>query len=271
MTGKDGTMPNAQDLKWWGPQDFKLGQTHTWRLGSLYVRITRNLSEWQLEYHRPHHQSEFIQDWEVLDVDTAFSQPCVLQRFLFAHTHNNLSLYPRLADRSIIVKPINPIFIPAGHQGTLFVSTPLWLAGLLEDSHTPLFDLPINRPKDSWFGPDTLRGELCYATPVEGRTDLNQLIPRAFRAITPVHFHNASNTVMKMDRMNIPVTALPLFYDAETGRIWTSQIDVILDAADKPPRIRIDNNTPPQAGQVTYIQPPRQAENSLLTMFDSFF
>lgn len=264
-------MPNVQDLKWWGQQDFKLGQTRAWRLGSLYVRITRTQNEWQLEYHRPHHQSEFIQDWETLDIETAFSQPCTLQRFLFANTHNNLSLYPRLADRSVIVKPINPIFIPAGHQGMLYVSTPLWMAGLLGDSNDVLFDLPINRPKDSWFGPDTLRGELCYATPVEGRTDLNQLIPRAFRAVTPVLFHNTSDSVVKLDRMNLPVPALPLFYHAETGRIWTSQIDVIHEDSSKPPRIRMENRTPPQAGQVTYIQPPRQAGSSLLTMFDSFF
>jgi hypothetical protein len=264
-------MPNVQELKWWGPQDFKLGQTRAWRLGSLSVRITRTQNEWQLEYHRPHHQSEFIQDWEPLDVDMAFSQPNTLQRYLFPYTHNNLALYPRLADRSVIVKPINPIFIPAGHQATLFVSTPLWLAGFLSDNHQPLFDLPINRPKDSWFGPDTLRGELCYATPVEGRTDLNLLIPRAFRAITPVHFHNTSNSVVQLDRMNLPVPALPLFYHSETGRIWTSQIDVTHEADNKPPRIRMENRTPPQAGQVTFIQPPRQAESSLLTMFDSFF
>ncbi|PPJ79620.1 hypothetical protein CV021_00470, partial [Staphylococcus aureus] len=56
-----------------------LGQSRAWRLGSLYVRISRNINEWQLEYHRPRHQNENMQDWEILDIDTAFSEPTVLE------------------------------------------------------------------------------------------------------------------------------------------------------------------------------------------------
>lgn len=264
-------MTQAKDLKWWGELEFEIGQARVWRFGSLYVRITRSLHEWQLEYHRPHHQSEFIQDWEVLDEQASFSKPIVLQRFLFAQTTRHITLLPRLADRSVIIKPINPIFIPPGHHGTLFVSTPLWLSGYVKDRPEPLFDIPINRPKDSWFGPDTLRGELCYATPVEGRTHLEHLIPRAFRAVTPVYFDNVSDGMMKLDRMNLPVPALPLFHQAETGRIWTSQLEVLQDDEHRPPRIRLDHKTPSQAGEVSFIQPPRQAESSLFTMFDTFF
>lgn len=264
-------MIHPNDLKWWGPLNFEVGQARVWRLGSLNVRIRRAMNEWQLEYHRPHHQSEHMQDWEVLDADTAFKQPTVLERYLFAKTTAELSLYPRLANRSVIVKPINPIFIPAGQQGTMFVSTPLWLAGFVGDSREPIFDMAINRPKDSWFGPSTLRGELCYATPVEGRTDLNQLIPRAFRAVTPVHFHNTSNALMQLDRMNLPVGALPLFHDPKSGRMWTSQIEVLQETPNRPPRIRIENRTPPQAGKVSFIQPPRVGENGLFHMFDTFF
>jgi hypothetical protein len=41
-------------------------------------------------------------------------------------------------------------------------------------------------PKDTWFGKDHRTGEICYATSVDGRTDLNLLKPRAFRAVTPL-------------------------------------------------------------------------------------
>ncbi len=41
---------------------------------------------------------------------------------------------PRLADRSVVIKPIDPIYIPAGQRGTLYISTPLWIAGLVEVS-----------------------------------------------------------------------------------------------------------------------------------------
>lgn len=92
-----------------------------------------------------------------------------------------------------------------------FILVPLWIAGLVESQHEPLFEIPVIQPKDTWFGPNAQQGEICYATSVDGRTDLNLLTPRAFRAVTPIDFHNTSNHQLRFDRMNVPVTALPLF------------------------------------------------------------
>src|SRR5690606_3594552 len=89
--------------------------------------------------------------------------------------------------------PIYPIYIPAGQRGTLYISTPLWIAGFVEGQREPIFDLPVILPKDTWFGPNHRSGEICYATAVDGRTELKQLHPRAFRAVTPIEFHNTSN------------------------------------------------------------------------------
>jgi len=119
--------------------------------------------------------------------------------------------------------------------------------------------------------PNAQQGEICYATSVDGRTDLNLLTPRAFRAVTPIDFHNTSNHQLRFDRMNVPVTALPLFYSESTGRLWTSQIKVYYEGSDRPARIRIENRTPPLAGEVTYVHPPRSPGGALFNMFDSFF
>ena len=134
-----------------------------------------------------------------------------------------------------------------------------------------MFDLPVIRPKDTWFGPDKRTGELCYATAVDGRTELEQLQPRAFRAVTPIIFHNSSHELLRFDRMNVPVPALPLFYSESTHRLWTSHIKVIHESLDRSPRIRIENRTPPRAGEVTYMHAPRYPESALFHMFDSFF
>lgn len=89
-------------------------------------------------------------------------------------------------------------------------------------------------PKDTWFGPNHRSGEICYATAVDGRTELQQLRPRAFRAVTPIEFHNTSQQQLRFDRMNVPVPALPLFYSASTERLWTSQIKVLHEGLDRP-------------------------------------
>ncbi len=61
------------------------------------------------------------------------------------------------------------------------------------------------------------------------------------------------------------------FYSESTGRLWTSQIKVYYEGSDRPARIRIENRTPPLAGEVTYVHPPRSPGGALFNMFDSFF
>ncbi|AOA59144.1 hypothetical protein [Acinetobacter larvae] len=258
--------------RWWGEQEFELYQTKTWQFGSLLFRLTRGLQEWRLEYHRPAIQHDYQQQWhQIKENDLAFPKPVHVERYMFKETHREFQLMPRLADRSVVIKPADPIYIPAGQRGTLYISTPLWISGFVHGQKEPLFDLPVILPKDTWFGPDKRNGEMCYATTIDGRTDLNQLRTRAFRAVTPIHFQNTSIHQLRFDKMNVPVTALPLFYSESTGRLWTSQIKVFHESSERQPRIRIENRTPPLAGEVIYVHPPRNPGGALFNMFDSFF
>jgi hypothetical protein len=268
----DYTVPSIPEIKWWGEKEFELNKARAWQFGSLLFRVTRGLQEWRLEYYRPQLQYDYEQQWHGIDdPEFAFPSPLNIERYMFKTTHNKLQLMPRLADRSVVIKPVDPIYIPAGQRGTLYISTPLWLAGIVKGQKEPIFDIPIILPKDTWFGPNHRTGEICYATSVDGRTELQQLTRRAFRAVTSIEFHNTSHQQLRFDRMNVPVTALPLFYSESTGRLWTSQIKVIHEGSDRPPRIRIENRTPPLAGEVTYLHPPRESANVLFNMFDSFF
>ncbi|MCO8108953.1 hypothetical protein NI393_10655 [Acinetobacter indicus] len=260
------------DLKWWGEHEFELHQPKAWQFGSLLFRLTRGMQEWRLEYHRPQVQYDYEQQWHrINDPNFSFPKPVKIERYMYKSTTNKLQLMPRLADRSVVIKPVDPIYIPAGQRGTLYISTPLWIAGFVDGQREPIFDLPVILPKDTWFGPNHRYGEICYATAVDGRTELHQLRPRAFRAITPIEFHNISNQQLRFDRMNVPVPALPLFFSESTGRLWTSQIKVLHEGSDRPPRVRIENRTPPHAGEVIYVHPPRETAGALFNMFDSFF
>ncbi|WP_180005043.1 MULTISPECIES: hypothetical protein [unclassified Acinetobacter] len=268
----DLTEKESPKRKWWGEYQFELNHPRSWQFGSLLFRVTRGMQEWRMEYHRPTFQFDYEQQWHpIQDPEFGFPQPIKMERYMFRQTHDKIQIMPRLADRSVVIKPVDPIYIPAGQRGTLYISTPLWIAGFVEGLREPLFDIPVILPKDTWFGPNHRMGEICYATAVDGRTELKQLKPRAFRAVTPIEFHNVSNQQIRFDRMNVPVPALPLFYSESTGRLWTSQIRVVHEGHDKPPRVKIENRTPPQAGDVTYLHPPRESANVLFNMFDSFF
>lgn len=268
LQDQDSPLP---DIQWWGEKQFELHETKVWQLSSMILSLYRGAQEWRLQYHRAPVPNLHEQTWQSLPPETVLPQPIQVQRFMFKKTSDQFYLFPRLADRSVVIKPVHPILIPAGQRGTLYISTPLWVAGFEHSQKESLFDLPANMPKDTWFGPDRLTGEMCYATPVDGSTELNLLPPRAFRAVTPVHFHNTTYELLRLERMNIPVTALPLFHSPSTGRLWTSQIKVLHDNPERPPKIRIESRTPPQAGEVIALQPPRAPASALFNMFDSFF
>ncbi|TXJ08400.1 MAG: hypothetical protein E6Q25_05735 [Acinetobacter sp.] len=269
---QDSIEHSKAPLKWWGELHFSLNQAYSWQFGSLYFRLIRNAKEWRIEYHRPLHQHEGQQDWKILDNAMAFPQPSKFERYMFNQTGEQFFLMPRLADRSVVIKPVQPIYIPAGQRTSLFISTPLWICGFIDNQRTPLFDFPVIQPKDTWFGIDRMMGQVCYATPVDGRTELNLLRPRAFRAITPIHFYNDSHQQMRLERINVPVPSLPLFHSEDTGRLWTSEINVFQETLGRPPRIRIETRTPPMAGQVTFVQPARIESAGFITnMFESLF
>lgn len=256
---------------WWGKYHFDLNQSKAWQYGSLTLRLTRLLHEWRLEYHRPHHQYDHEQEYKRLDdVHFALTQPIKVERFMFAQTSSELLFMPRLSPRSVVIKPAEPVYIPARQNAIFYISTPLWLCGFIQHENQSLFELPIIQPKDTWFGMNKRQGELCYATVVDARTDLNTLTPRAFRAVTPILVQNNSTQQLRFERMNIPVTALPLYYSESIGRLLTSQIRVSYDGREQSPKVRIEHKSPAFAGAVELIHQAHETP-TLFNMFDALF
>ncbi len=44
--------------------------------------------------------------------------PAKIERYMFHKTNSTFHLMPRLADRSVVIRPVDPIYIPAGQRGT---------------------------------------------------------------------------------------------------------------------------------------------------------
>lgn len=257
---------------WWGALTLPVGQARQWRMAGLELGVARQVREWQVWTHRTREQSEDNHEWRRDDSSVMPEADAAFTRFVFRQTQETLRLLPRLADRSVVIRPVNPLFVPAGQEATLFVSTPVWLGLYAEGAGTALVDIPVVIPRDTWFGPSTVRGELCYATKVFGRTDLSQLPPRPFRAVTPVRVRNMGQDTMPIERLNIPCPFLPV-YAAESGRLWTPALSVEREHGNRHLRIGIDNGISTEAGHVALLTPPRRGaeEHGLIRVFDNFF
>lgn len=255
---------------WWGQTDFGLDQSLGWNLAGLELLVTRAAREWRFQTWRPAEQQEDQQSWSSLTDNLPEDAP--VARYFFQETTPTLHLLPRLADRSVVVKPVNPIFIASGQEITLYVSTPVWVSCYAEGRDSPLIDLAIIRPTDTWFGRSTIHGEVCYATRVLGRTNLDHFPVRPFRAITPINVCNSGSSLLPIERINIPVPYLPV-YAAESGRLWTPPLHVLKEPGLQPPRIRIETAISAVAGRVELLTPPRTGggDHALFRIFDNFF
>lgn len=253
---------------WWGEFRFEAGESRLWRLAGLDLRLTRNDREWQVECRRNPMQHEDEQDW-TLESPAPHPLPDVIPgRHLFDRTGPVLKILPALADRSVVIKPVNPLYIPGGQSAVLFVSTPVWVQVKVEQAVTPLLDIPVIRPSDTWFGSTPVQGRVCYGTKVFGRTELALLPLRPFRAVTPVSIRNDAGDTMPVERICMPVPLLDL-YCATDGRLWTPGLLVDRQPGARLPRVRIDSRMHEDAGVVRLLGRAREQDPDTLTrMFE---
>lgn len=253
---------------WWGEFRFETGESRCWRLAGLDLRVTRSDREWQIESFRSPLQHEDEQPWEVLSPAPLPLENAVPGRHLFNRTSPLLRILPAAADRSVVIKPVNPLYIPGGQSAVLYVSTPLWVQVRTEKEPFPLLDEPVIRPSDTWFGLSPAQGRLCYGTKVSGRTDLGQLPVRAFRAVTPVSIRNDAPDPMPVERLCMPMPLLDL-YAATDGRLWTPGLLVDRHPGARQPRVRIDPQMNEAAGVVRLVNRAREQDvDTLSRMFD---
>ena len=259
---------------WWGNVDFTLNETRSWYLGGLTLQVQRAAQEWQISYHRPVVQQENDHTWHEIpaaeQVLLNSSATTTIQRHIFNKTSNQVTLKPQLADLSVVIQPITALFVSPNQQTTLFVSTPVWL-NITTDKHSLLLDTPIIRPSDTWFGANTIQGEVCYATKVLARLDLDQLPIRPFRAVTPIHIINRQSKSIPIERINIPVPLLSL-YAAEDGRLCTPTLEVEQFHHSRAPKVTISKHFHPRATNVTLLNSARrQDDENFSHLFENLF
>ncbi|MFT7625183.1 MAG: hypothetical protein ACI9WU_004374 [Myxococcota bacterium] len=165
-----------------------------------------------------------------------------------------VELLPVLADRPVVVRPEPSVELPAGGQVVLYVSTPVWVR--VRVGGVVVHDVPTLRPSDTWFGSDTMSGELCYASRTAARVQLDRTIPRAARATTSITVRNRGTRPMTVRRISLPAPTMTLFAEA-SGRLWTDPL--YLESEDGlTVHVRRHGSPPPEAPEATLVAQPHK-------------
>lgn len=253
--------PETAHDHWWGPYQFALNQTGNWKVGASLLAITRVKTEWQIQHQETALPEEEQNGWSVALPGSRLGDDATVQRHLFHNTSSNLRLQPALADRPVVSRPVTPVHLSPGEKVTIFVSSPLWIIVSTTKPDVVLLDTPSQRPSDTWFGPSTWEGELCYAVRTRARLDLEELQLRPHRAVTSLDVHNKGKQVMLVERLKLPVRHLTLYTDAQ-GMLWTSDVKIVTEEEMASAELGIDRGTPGHANAAKLVAKPRDPVES---------
>lgn len=241
---------------WWGRFDFEMDNTRHWRVGPYALWLSRRDGEFRLATSLQGDPGPAGLVWGALteedlpvDADT--------MRFGVDDSVTGLELVPLTADRAFIFKSENPFIVPQGSMVTAFMSSPVWVRLQLQNPTRLLHEMPTVRPSDTWFGPSTMEGELCYAARTSVRFHLENLPVRSYRAVTVVRIENRAATPLPLARLRLPLPQLSL-YSSEEGRLWTETVSLTRKNEGDFAEIKLSGKAPRVAGKCTRVAKPRE-------------
>jgi hypothetical protein len=262
----------VQQKIWWGDFSIDDGATGRWDVGPLTLWLSRLEHEWRISYRHhgdPLHTAASVTIPIPLEEQTSLRRneqtslynDSALKmhstRFAFKRTEASIVVRPGLADRAVVVRPETPLYVPAGENVTLYVTTGLWLQIKTGDFKRELFEVPSFRASDTWFGTSTREGELCYASRTLGRLKLADLPLRYSRAVTPILVRNRGKDPLLVERIQLPVQYLAL-YRASNDILWTQPVKMTRQEHEDRIDVAMDPGAPPEAPQAILTQEPRE-------------
>jgi hypothetical protein len=163
-----------------------------------------------------------------------------------------------------------PFYIPANEHVTIYVSSPIWIKIEVGSRKTFLEEIPTMVLSDTWYGPNTREGELCYASPTFCRSDISEFKFRAHRVITPIVIFNSAKTPLLFERISIPLPFLSIYADVN-GFLWTEEI-IAKHETHLKLSIKQGKNAPQVAIGATLAASPRAMSKSgtFINLFYSF-
>ncbi len=248
------------DVIWWGQFDVPVGGRFERVIGPLELTVERASAEWRVSVNRTR-----TPETDAPDVGS-------VERYAVGNMAGPLRITPATADRAVVAEPVTPLHVVQGGSVTLYVSTPVWYRLEVGDPPIPIRDEFIARPSDTWFGPSTIEGELCYASRTSARLDLAEVPLRAERAVTAVTIRNDVDTLLPLDRVSLPAPQLSLYAD-RAGMLWTQDVEVCNRAETFLADIHLDARPPSAAISPQLVCPPRVAagRTGIIRAFGALF
>lgn len=191
-------------VAWWGTFLVDEEQSRFFKVGHIVICLDRYNHQWHITTYREGEQP--------------------FKNFS-AQSSNHIGLKPTTPDRSLLSQLERPFYISPGESALLYISSPLWIRIEAGDPPILLDETPTETLMDTWFGKNTLEGELCYANQTYCSSHLDELPRDITRIITPITLENRSRETLLLKELKIPLPYLSIYKDKQ-NYLWTEQLTV---------------------------------------------
>lgn len=203
--------PQTEDIApWWGTFLVTDSQSRYLKIGQIVLCI-----------------DHYNQEWRIACRDEARNVNSPLKIMSVHSLTTEIMVKPVLPNRPLLTTLERPLFIPGGEESLLFVSTPAWIQLSIGSPPLILDEIPTEILSDTWFGKNTLEGELCFAGfPASARLDeLNRDITQI---MTPVLIKNDNRDPLVLKQLKLPLPQLSVYHDAY-HHLWTEQVQIAFE------------------------------------------
>lgn len=261
--------------QWFGDFDVPVNATLHWRVGPMILWIHHNPREWRLFTESTGDTFDstvaLVRKQELQQAEVQDSR---IQRFLMRSDSPHLNLGLRLPDRPIVSRPVSPVSIPPNESICFYLSYPLWISVSAGSPAKTLTEFASHRPSDTWFGPNTQEGTLCYAVRSRCRLNLSEHAHIPNRAITPLVIRNLGEDTLRLEKLQLPVATLSVYRSAEDGLLlWTQAVTLIREEDGDLAALQLGSGPPEEAGKASLVAGPREApqRNAVFRAFSALF
>jgi hypothetical protein len=242
----------------------------SWRVGPLRLTVIHLRREWQVLRaagsfdDRERHVEEGGRGRERGPGE-------LLTRYAASDGIDGLAVTPVLPDRAVVTRPETPITVPARGTVSVIFGSPLWVR--IEEAGVGrlLEELPAIAPSLTWFGPNTMEGEICYASRTFGRLRLEDVRQLPHRVTTAVKILNHAASPLTLERLKLPVRRLSVFATAGAD-FWTEPVVLERREGKDLAELRVSAGPPGEAPDARLVSGPRdKAGNDVIRAFGSLF
>lgn len=250
-------MHTTNFTSWWGRHTVETNRTNYWQVGPLHLWIQHLNYQWKITW---------TQEGNWLDAATRFipgarqeTPPLSAKQvncIFGSASREDLIFAPSLPDRPLIARLATPVFVLPGEEVNLYLISPLWLKIEMAQPSKLLYEIPIYQLSDTWFGPMSAMGELCYASSTPAFLDLREVPVRLHCVISAITIRNSGTDSLLIEKVNLPLPRLSLFYSPRTG-FWTDRVILERKEDAEMAVLRLDRQPPADASPTQFVAGPR--------------